>query len=199
MKKQSLAKKKKKRLKVGFDLDGVILYNPARIIRPIVSSIKRVILHKKRVSFYVPKTKTGKLLWEIFHLSSIYKAAGFEDIKRMSKEKEIDAYIITARYSFLEKGFKNFIKNSGAQECFTACHFNEKDEQPHKYKERLLNELDLDIFVEDNYDIATHLAKKYKDKTIIWIYNILDAQRPFKHKYPTLKKAVNFIKEKVKT
>ncbi|KXK10326.1 MAG: hypothetical protein UZ22_OP11002000840 [Microgenomates bacterium OLB23] len=56
-----------KKLKVGFDLDGVVLYNPARIVRAPVVRFKHIFLPKKEKVFYVPSTPPEKnFLWHIF-------------------------------------------------------------------------------------------------------------------------------------
>lgn len=38
----------KKPLKVGFDLDGVILYNPVRVLRPFSAFTSKLLFHKKK-------------------------------------------------------------------------------------------------------------------------------------------------------
>jgi len=48
----------KRPLRVGFDLDGVLLYNPARIARPLVAFVKKHFLKKRTKLFLYPKIKT---------------------------------------------------------------------------------------------------------------------------------------------
>lgn len=189
MPKNSLTPKK---IKVGFDFDGVILYNPARIARPLVTFFKKKILKKKTTRFYVPKSKFARAIFQIFHWSSIFPANGIAQIKQMVKNGEIEAYLITARYDFLEPDLRHWIKKLDLEPYFKAVYLNSKNEQPHLYKERLINELGLDIFVEDNYDIVTHLNKKTKSK-IFWVYNILDRWTYYLHKVPNLKVAVSKV------
>lgn len=76
---------------------------------------------------------------------------------------------------------------------FAGYHLNEKNEQPHEFKERMIKELKLDVFVEDNLDIVEHLDKK-TDTHVIWIYNIFDHFVKRDKRFPTLKKAVDHIK-----
>ncbi|MFW5703478.1 MAG: hypothetical protein ACOCXQ_01465 [Patescibacteria group bacterium] len=183
-----------KRLRVGFDLDGVILYNPARIIRPLVALFKKKFLKKRQYKFYVPQSKPEQLLWDIFHKSSLFVAEGFTEIEHLAKQKKIDPYIITARYDFLKKDFDLWIKKMRADTYCVDCIHNKENNQPHLYKEEMIRKLDLDVFVEDNLDIVLHLKKKFPDKTIIWIYNILDRNKPYEPKFPTLNKAITYIK-----
>lgn len=186
---------KKQPLKVGFDLDGVILYNPVRIMRPFVAIIKNIFSKKKDLKFYYPKSKLEKLLWSLGHKSSIFVAPGLDEIKELVKEGKIAAYIITARYDFLKKDFQNWINKMDAQKYFKGIFHNANDEQPHLFKEKMVKKLDLDIFVEDNWDIVRHLSENTKKK-IFWIYNIFDKKIIYKDKLPHLKKVIDEIKTK---
>lgn len=180
-------------LRVGFDLDGVLLYNPARIVRPVISWFKRTFLHRKKLGFYYPHSNAEKLMWRLFHRSSIYNAGGLDEIRRMVQEKKIEAYLITARFGFLGHTVHRWVKKNHLEHVFTAVYFNSNDEQPHLFKERMVKELNLDVYVEDNFDIVSHLAKKTKTH-ILWIYNIIDRSMSYTHKFPGLREAVLFIK-----
>ncbi len=84
-----MKKRSKKILKVGFDLDGVLLYNPLRVARPIIAFVKFILFnHKRPLTFYYPKTKLEKWLWWFFHKSSLFIAPGFDEIKKLAKQKK---------------------------------------------------------------------------------------------------------------
>ncbi len=102
--------KKAQPLRVGFDLDGVILYNPARIVRPIIAIIKRILLHKKGLKFYYPKSDWEKQIWRVFHWSSFIAAPGLSELIKLAESGEIEAYIITARFDYLKDDFHGWIK-----------------------------------------------------------------------------------------
>ncbi len=180
----------KKILRVGFDLDGVLLYNPARITRPIIAFIKKNIFSKKTNNFYLPKSKIEKWCWHIFHKSSLFISPGLNNIKELVKKEKIEAYIITARYSFLKDDFENWLKKIEANKYFKGCYYNKKNEQPHIFKEKMIKKLNLDIFVEDNWDIVRYLNPKFKNEklkvNIFWVYNIFDKKIKYKYKFPSL-------------
>ncbi len=180
-----------KKLKVGFDLDGVILYNPARLIRPVMSLLKRKhVVKRPELEFYVPKTKQEKLLWYFFHKSSIFPAKGIDDIKALVETGKIEAYIITGRFASLRKDYNKWLKKIGAEKTFKASYLNDHDEQPHLFKERMIKELGLDVFIEDNADIVNYLISKCSATKIYWIYNFFDKKLDFTYKYPSLYQAV---------
>ncbi len=187
----------KKPLKIGLDLDGVILYNPARIARPIAALAKKILLKNKKVSFTVPKKKWERYIWYLLHKSSIFVAPGFDMIKKLSKEGKIEVYIITGRYSFLKDDLEKWLNKIDSKSFVKEWFYNKHDAQPHTYKEKIIRALNLDIYIEDNWDIVNHLNAMQKEKNpklkVLWIYNLFDRNIPYKHKFPTLKKAVEFF------
>lgn len=190
---------KNKPLKVGFDLDGVLLYNPARIFRPITITLKKIFPKKKvekEIHFYYPKSSIEKLIWRIVHWSSIFPAPGLSEIAKLAKEGKIEPYIITSRYDSLKDDFYRWLKVMNATVIFKKTFHNKNDMQPHHFKEKMVKELGLDYFVEDNWDIVQHINKNTKTKGI-WITNLFDKHIPYDRKYLSLKDAIDFIKQKV--
>ena len=185
-------------LKVGFDLDGVLLYNPARIFRPITMNLKKLLPKKKdvdRVHFYYPTSPLEQRVWHIVHWSSLFVADGFEDIKNLTKDRQIEAYIVTSRYDCLKSDFQRWLKTLNKENSFVKTFHNEKNLQPHVFKAEKIKELGLDFFVEDNWDIVRHINKNTKTQTL-WISNALDREIPYDLKFFTLKYAMNFIRTK---
>jgi Txe/YoeB family toxin of Txe-Axe toxin-antitoxin module len=168
--------KSKKPLRVGFDLDGVVLYNPARTARPLVAFVKRSILRKKKTLFYVPKSGIAKLIWLLLHQSSFIPAKGLNDIKKLIESGKIDPYIITGRYASLVGDFEKWTKRLEREYGFTSFSYNRENEQPHIYKKRMMKEMNLDIFIEDNWDIVRMIkSSSGAPKTkIFWITNPID-------------------------
>jgi len=181
-------------LRVGFDMDGVLLYNPARIIRPFVSSVKKMFLKNKQLHFYFPQTKGEQFMWKLFHKSSIFNAPGLDEITELVRRGKITAYLVTARYSFLGKEVEDWVRKNKLDRTFTGVYSNTQNEQPHEFKERMIRKLKLDIFVEDNFDIVNHLSKTTPAE-IIWIYNIFDRGIPFPKKFPHLSSVVALLKK----
>jgi len=189
---------KKPPLKIGFDLDGVLLYNPARIFRPITILIKTILRHKapKKTAFYYPKSSFEKILWNIVHWSSLFIAPGFEDIKELSNQGKIKPYLITSRYDCLKGDFARWLKKMNATIVFVDTFHNKDNLQPHIFKEKKINELDLDLFIEDNWDIVQHINKHTKVKGI-WITNAIDKSISYEPKFLSLKKAMIYIRSLV--
>lgn len=188
-------------LKVGFDLDGVILYNPIRIFRPLAKKflkpIKVSLLHQDKESFYFPYSPFEQWLWKILHKTSFRINTGFGDIKKLSKDKKIKMYLVTGRYSFLKQDYLDWLEKIGAKKIFTRCYYNKTDQQPNEFKENMITKLKLDIYVEDNWDIVEKLNIKYQRSKIFWMTNILDKNIPYQFKFFSLQEVCQYLKKLV--
>ncbi len=182
-------------LKVGFDLDGVILYNPIRIFRPIVASIKPILFGKKKSdSFYFPDSQLEQHLWRLLHLTSFTPAPGLKEIKRLLTQNKMQAYIITSRYSFLKDEFDMWIKKIHAKKYFAGCFYNKTNMQPNSFKKHMILKLGLDVFVEDNWGVIKKLNGDLKDTKIFWISNIFDKRINYGYKFGNLKEVTGKLK-----
>lgn len=198
----------KRPLKVGFDLDGVILYNPIRVLRPLSALISKLIFKKKTTSFFIPQNPIAKFAWYLLHKTSFIPARGLNDLRKLVKEGKVEAHLITGRYSSLTHDFQSWMKSLNSEHLFASQSHNVKNEQPHIFKQNMIKKLGLDIFVEDNWDIVKELKVKSSPNAqsgsailrnrekfkIFWITNLLDHRIPHEHKFHNLKSVVNYLK-----
>jgi len=182
-----------KKIKIGFDLDGVVLYNPVRIFRPIAAFLKSLLGTKKYKLFYFPKTKVEKIVWSLIHKTSFKPAFGLKRLKSLVKSKKIEAYIITARYDFLKNDFEGWMKKINKNKIFKNVYYNKTNLQPNAFKEKMINKLKLDIFVEDNWGVVQKLTKKVKKTRLYWITNIFDKNINYQYKFSNLDEALKKI------
>ena len=115
------------KLKVGFDLDGVILYNPIRTFRPFASFfkfLKPYLFHENAESFYFPNSNLEKFVWRQLHKTSFKVADGYQMIYELVKKGLFDAYLITSRYDFLKRDFEYWVKKIKAKKIFKGCYYN---------------------------------------------------------------------------
>lgn len=193
---------KKQIIKIGFDLDGVILYNPLVIGRPIIAFIKQKILRKRKTKFYVPKNTFSRWILKILHKSSLFVAKGFDRVPDLSHKMGLDIYIVTARFGFLQSDLDHWLRQINASKLCKAYFMNKENEQPHLFKEKKILDLKLNYFVEDNWDIVNHLQKsKAVNKLgtkILWISNYFDRNIAYKYKFANLNQAISFIENSEK-
>lgn len=190
------------KLRIGFDLDGVLLYNPIRTLRPIAGFfkfLKPYLFHEKSESFYFPNSALEKFIWRLLHKTSYRVAEGFDDIENMAKKRLIDAYIITSRYDFLKPDFDYWIKKLNAQSAFKGCYYNKTNLQPNMYKHHMIQKLELDYFVEDNWGVIQKLNGSLKKVKIIWVSNFLDRNIQYQFKFFSLKEVALYLKSSVRS
>lgn len=189
---------KKKPIRVGFDFDGVVAYNPLRTLRLPMMIVSRLFSSnkKEKVHFPYPKSRFVRFLWEQAHKTSFFPAPGFESLKNLLAAGHIEGHIITGRYAFLNDELYDWLTRNEIANLFTTIHVNMKDEQPHIFKDRMIRALDLDYYVEDNWDIVDYLNSKKHKTEIHWIYNLIDRFTPYEHKHPYLGKFLDEITRK---
>lgn len=185
-------KMKSKIIKVGIDFDGVLAYNPFRLARAPVTFFKRHFLGVKKTQFYIPKSEPEKFIWTILHESSVLPGKGAGLLRSLVKEGNIEAHLVTARFGFLQPGLDSWLRRWNLTKTFKTITMNHADEQPHLYKTRVVGEKKLDFFIEDNFDIVSHIAPRSPTR-VMWIYNIIDRGKPYEWKYPYLEKALQEI------
>lgn len=183
----------KKPIVVGFDFDGVVAYNPARLLRFPISYVKQHIFGVHTIKFFVPKNAIERMFWSLAHESSMFPSVGASHLRQLVKEGVIEAHLVTSRFDFLEPNLRRFLKRWHLSDTFTTVTLNRNEEQPHEFKERVIRAKKFDYFVEDNLDIVSHLAKKNVVTEVHWIYNIFDRNTQYPYKYPYLKKSLERI------
>ncbi len=184
-----------KKLKVGFDLDGVILYNPIRFVRPLAKSLKFIkpfIFKQKEEPFYFPQSNIEKLIWNLLHKTSFKVDSHFPHLKKLIQDGKIEAYLITGRYGVLKGDYNKWMKKIDAKNLFKNSYLNEKNMQPNIFKEEMIKELELDVFVEDNWDIIQKLNSHTKAK-ILWLSNFLDSRIEYPYKFGNLKEVIDYL------
>lgn len=182
----------KKILRIGLDFDGVVAYNPFRVVRAPWAFFKRHILGVKKLTFFYPKNSWQRLMWIIVHESSVFPADGVELLRELVKSKKIEVFLITGRFKFLNEDLHQWLGKYHLESLFKNIYVNVGNEQPHLFKEKMLKKLKLVIFVEDNLDIVEYLDGRTSTK-IYWIYNITDHFHPYRYKFPFLKRALEAL------
>lgn len=167
---------KRKIVCVGLDFDGVVAYNPARIIRAPMTFIKRRIFGVKKLKFFVPKQPWQRWMWVLVHESSIFPARGIGLLRTLADSGQFEFHLVTARFDFLNQNLQDWLERYQLNGIFKTVTINAKNEQPHLFKERIIAEKKFDFFVEDNLDIVSYLdsSTRIKNTTVCWIYNFID-------------------------
>jgi len=90
------------------------------------------------------------------------------EIAKEFKKQGYKLYLISSRYSFLEKETAVWLKKRELNNLFEKVFLNLDNEQPHVFKEKTIRQLDLDYYFDDDRDMVAFLQLKFKDK-IFWV------------------------------
>jgi len=184
------------KIKIGFDMDGVLLENPSRVFRSLISRSKKAHLFpRKELEFYHPQSALAKWLWLLLHKSSFRLAPGFKELEKLYASKQLELFVVSARFACLKSDTKNWVKRLNQNKIFSALYFNDQDEQPHFFKLRMIKQLELDYFIEDNWDVASYLANEQNQTEVWWLSNLLDRSISYPHKFFSFQAVVTKIKD----
>jgi hypothetical protein len=126
-----------------------------------------------------------KFVFWLPHQCSFFPGHGMALLKQLVDKGKVEACIVSGRYGYLDAQIPVWLKRRGLDTVFTAVYANENNEQPHVFKERMLKKLQLDYFIEDNFDIVSYVQKRVKTK-ICWIYNICDKGQTYQRKFSSI-------------
>jgi len=160
-----------KKIKIGFDLDGVLVNKPPLIPKRLLEWLVRSHTHRNLYYRY-PTLRLERLIRWLAHHPFLRPAIkkNLRFIQKLAKEKKYRLFLITSRYSFLEKRTWQWLKNHQLDRIFEKVLINLKNEQPHLFKKRKIKDLKIDIFIDDDFPLASYLAKELP-QTKIFCFN----------------------------
>ncbi|MBP8591313.1 hypothetical protein KBI33_02465 [Candidatus Shapirobacteria bacterium] len=152
--------KERRIIKIGFDLDGVIVDKPPLIPKGLIEFLTKKPANSS-LHFRFPKNFLEQYVRKFSHFYFLRPPLrqNIDFIKRLSP-KNYELYIISGRYSFLTSETNIWLKKRGLEDLFGAVFINLGNEQPHLFKERLIKDLGLDYFFEDDPDTVAYLNQK---------------------------------------
>lgn len=154
----------KKKIKIAFDLDGVIIDKPPFVPSWLIERFVRV-KKNKELAYRFPICKVEQFIRRLSHMPLFRPAikGNLEFIKKLSKKKNIKLYIISSRYSFLKNRTFQWLKENKIENCFAAIYLNSKNEQPHIFKERIIKKIGVDIFIDDDLPLVEYLKNRVQE------------------------------------
>jgi len=145
------------RIKIGIDLDGVVVNKPFFIPKSLIEWLFRA-HHNHGKKYRIPKSKLEIAIRKLSHHWLIRPpiTKNIKIIKQLAKAKNIKAYLISGRYQFLQKETDVWLKINGLTKLFPTPHINLSNLQPHLFKEQMAKKFKLDYFFDDDPIIINH-------------------------------------------
>ena len=150
-----------KKIKIAFDLDGVIIDKPPFIPKKLLEWLFKG-PRKDELHYRFPATKFEQWIRKLshFYLFRPPIKGNIAFIKRIAKDKRYEPYVVSGRYSFLKRETKIWLEKRKLDGIFKEIFVNLKDEQPHLFKEKILKKLKVDIFLDDDSLLADYLTSR---------------------------------------
>src|SRR3989344_4014384 len=156
-------------MNIGFDLDKIFVNFPPLIPSKIIDLLYKGKPHTKL------KYRMPSRLEQIIRVFSHYPLFRPPIIKNMNYVKNLSLanknkyYLISSRFSFLEKRTKDLIERYKLNKIFNAMYFNYENKQPHEFKNEIIQKLKLDMYVDDDFQLVEYLSQKNPKTKFFWL------------------------------
>lgn len=156
---------------IGFDLDKIFVNYPPFVPTKIIDW-----LYKGKPNGTL-KYRIPSRLEQIIRILSHYPFFRPPITKNMNYVKNLALaninkyYLISSRFSFLEKKTTGLIKRYSLDKIFNAMYFNYENRQPHEFKNEIVKKLDLDMYVDDDLQLLEYLVDKNPKTKFFWLNN----------------------------
>ncbi len=164
----------KKKLKVGFDLDGVIVDKPFFVPKLLIEWLYRAHDGNNKKYRY-PKFKPEIWLRQLSHHWFLRRPLkkNLKEIKKFIHQTRANAFIISGRYNFLQKKTKDWFDNYRLNGVFKSININFSNQQPHLFKERVIKRLKPKYYFDDDPIAINYLKQKIPDTKFFLVKNNL--------------------------
>lgn len=162
---------------IGFDFDKVFIDYPPFIPYSIIDYLykgslvlrkngtKNVILHYRFPGSFEQKVR-------ILSHYPIFRRPlknNISALKKITESKEDKTYLVSSRFGFLKKRTDVILQKYNLNKYFDGIYFNYSNMQPHIFKEKTIRNLKIEIYIDDDIDLALYLAKKIPNLRIFWV------------------------------
>lgn len=189
-------------MRIGFDFDKVFIDYPPLLPPQIIDFLYKggSYFKKTNTKNFSPKYRyPGKIEQKlrIFSHYPFLRKPIQENVKALQKiagSKRNNTYLISSRFSFLKKSTNNIMEKYKLNKYFKEIYFNFDDQQPHLFKEKIIKDLKIEKYVDDDLHLSLYLASKFPHLEIYWITDQFSADI----KLPKNVKPIRSLKELVK-
>jgi len=148
-----------KKIRLAFDLDGILVDKPPLIPKKLLERLFKG--KQKGLHYRFPETKIEQSIRKISHFY-LFRPPIKKNIillKKLARNRKYDLYLVSSRYSFLEKETRAWLKKKKINQCFNQVILNLNNQQPHLFKEKQIEKFKIGIYLEDDPLITDYLEK----------------------------------------
>lgn len=152
-------------VRIGFDLDGVFINKPPFIPKFIIEK-----LYKRRgngIRYRYPGRFEQKI--RILSHLPIFRPPMKKNLISVKNAHLDNSYLISSRFSFLSERTKAWDRVNDLFRYFVKTYFNKDDEQPHKFKDRIIKKEKIKKYIDDDLDLLLFLSHGNPDVELYWL------------------------------
>lgn len=157
----------KKRIRIGFDFDKVFVNYPQFVPDRLINR-----LYKKKSSvltYRIPgKMEQRFRIISHHHLFRTPIAYNIKTLKAI-KQRGIETYLVSSRFGFLKNKTQTWLQRHQMEQYFDGIYFNFDNQQPHKFKNKVIKSLRITHYVDDDLDLLLYLTKNDPKLTLYWL------------------------------
>ena len=155
-------------MNIGFDLDKVFIDYPPLIPDKLIDKLYKKSSNGK-LQYRFPG-KPEQFIRKISHTSFLRPVIknNIDFLKSIPKDKN-KLYLISSRFGFLENETNKVVAREGFKKIFDGIYFNFSNQEPHIFKDKEINDLKLDKYIDDDFALLKYIAKKNKKTEFYWL------------------------------
>ncbi len=157
-------------MNIGFDLDKIFINYPPLIPDRFIDYLYKQKVTKYELLYRIPSRPEQYI--RILSHYPIFRPAISKNVSVVKNEtlKKNHTYLlISSRFSFLEKRTAAILRKYGLDQVFEGMYFNTNNQQPHMFKNELMQKLHIDRYVDDDLPLLTYLARLNKKTRFYWL------------------------------
>lgn len=156
-------------MNIGFDLDRIFIGSPPLVPEKIIRW-----LHKgnsnNSLKYRIPR-KFEQIIRIISHYPLFRQPikGNIKFIEKLAAENHHTYYLISSRFGFLKEATNKLVQKYKLDKIFKSLHFNFTNEQPHLFKNGLIQKLKIDRYIDDDLTLLNFLADKNQQTKFFWL------------------------------
>ncbi|RJQ27463.1 hypothetical protein C4577_01380 [Candidatus Parcubacteria bacterium] len=163
-------------IRIGFDFDKVFADYPPLIPSKVINYLYKK--HNHKLSYRIPgrfEQKIRVLSHHTFFRPPIKR--NIEALKKITKEKDLEIFLISSRFQFLKERTEKWLNKNNFKKYFKELYFNFENQQPHLFKDDIINKLKIKKYIDDDLHLLMYLAQKHPEIDFYWIENNFDKDK----------------------
>jgi len=118
--------------------------------------------------YFYPKSQWERLILTVINRLRRISSPDKDRIKAWSDQENLQLFLVTARFSFLENLTLKWLTKNNLTDCFSQVFINDGNQDPVRFKASVINDQNLNAFVDDDLEVLEQLASSTRAK-LFWL------------------------------